>query len=626
MLQSLRNATKSWVMKAILIVLAGTFVVFFGNSFVGSGGSGGTGAIVEVGDVDYNAFEVNQAFSDTVQRAQSNPSLAGLTQEQAIQLGLLDRTINEMVTRTLVDLGAQDLGLVASDADASALVRQVPQFQNSAGRFDRIQFETFLRASNLSEQQYINQLRGDLLRSQLLGTINAGVTAPATMVERFYDYNAERRVAEFLTIDGAEVPPVGAPDEATLAGFYEANKASFETPEYRSGLLVSLTLDEFAREIGVGDDEIAAAYNDNAGQYVQEERRDVATAVFASQEEAQAAAERIRAGEDFATVVEEVTGAPPADLGPVTQDGAIVDEIGTAAFALAEPGLAGPFESPFGWNLANVRSIEPRTVQTLADVRDEIAHRIALDRARERIFDVLESFEDALAGGATLEEAAQQTGIPSRTVGPVAANGAEPGSEAPANPDRRMLATLFGTEPGVVSPVIERNTGGFFALRVDQVDEPRIPPLADIRDKVTAAWMADEQALAAEKIAGEIAEQARSSASLIAAAAKAGYTAQTSTPFDRIGNGAELPIEAVDLVFEAKVGDVVTSATTGGAVVARLVEIVAPPGESPERDRLKAAIAQSLSNDLQVQLTNALRREHPVEIDSAELQRLYAPQ
>lgn len=626
MLQALRNSSKSLVMKIILSLLALTFVLFFGNSFVGSGGSDGTGSIVEVGEISYNAYDVNQAFSRRIQQAQANPNLVGLTQEQAIQIGLLDQTISELVTRSLFDLGARDLGIVVSDADASMLVRQVPQFQNSAGRFDRIQFETFLRGNNLSEQQYIDQLRNDLIRNQLISTLNSGIIAPAFLIERFYNYNAERRIAEIVTIANAGVPPVEAPDETTLSGYYTANKSRFETPEYRTGVLVSLTLEDFAREIGVANADIAAAFAANRALYIEPERRNIASALLASKEIAEKAAARIQAGEDFTAVVTELTGSPPAEIGLVTRDGALVDEIGAAAFALAEPGIAGPFESPFGWNLAAVSGFEPRIERTLADVRDEISQEIALDRARERIFDVLEAFEDAMAGGSTLEEAARETGVSIASIGPVAANGTTPESDQPENPDGRVLATLFGSESGIPSAVVERNNGGFFALRVDRIDAPAIPPLADIRERVATAWTAEQQAAAAERIAGDIAEQARAGGSLVAAAAKAGYTATTTSSFDRVGQGAVVPIEAVDLIFEAKSGGIVNGATATGAVVARVAEIIAPPADAPERDQLRGAIIQSLSNDLQVQLATALRADHPVDVDTEGLQHLYNPQ
>ena len=80
------------------------------------------------------------------------------------------------------------------------------------------------------------------------------------------------------------------------------------------------------------------------------------------------------------------------------------------------------------------------------------------------------------------------------------------------------------------------------------------------------------------------------------------------------------------MVFEAKAGAIVNGAIGDGAVVAQLAEIIAPPADSLERNRLRGALAQGLSNDLQMQLAAALRAEHPVDVDSAELQKLYSPQ
>ena len=69
-----------------------------------------------------------------------------------------------------------------------------------------------------------------------------------------------------------------------------------------------------------------------------------------------------------------------------------------------------------------------------------------------------------------------------------------------------------------------------------------------------------------------------------------------------------------------------TELTAGGAIVAKLTDVVAPPADAAERERVSGAIAQSMVNDLQAQLANALRADYAVEIDNAELQRQYTTQ
>ena len=68
MLQSLRRSTSSWIMKAILGLLALTFVAFFGvgRGPGGHSGRGNVNAVVQVGGVDIGAQEISRAFNQEV--------------------------------------------------------------------------------------------------------------------------------------------------------------------------------------------------------------------------------------------------------------------------------------------------------------------------------------------------------------------------------------------------------------------------------------------------------------------------------------------------------------------------------------------------------------------------------
>ena len=78
--------------------------------------------------------------------------------------------------------------------------------------------------------------------------------------------------------------------------------------------------------------------------------------------EAQAALERLRAGEDFAVVAAEVSVGPSApnggDLGCVAADSLVVEFV-EGARAVGGAGLSVPVQSEFGWHLIEVRSFGP---------------------------------------------------------------------------------------------------------------------------------------------------------------------------------------------------------------------------------------------------------------------------
>ena len=100
MLEALRNASKSWVMKIILGALALTFVLFFGTDFGGGGGNSGGGSptsVLEVGDQNFTVHEVGREFNQEVQQV-SQQTGQRLDTQTAINIGLLDRTIARMAS------------------------------------------------------------------------------------------------------------------------------------------------------------------------------------------------------------------------------------------------------------------------------------------------------------------------------------------------------------------------------------------------------------------------------------------------------------------------------------------------------------------------------------------------
>src|SRR5690554_1461639 len=143
MLDALRRSAQSWVMKAILVVLALTFVIFFGSTDFGGGGRD-QGSAIEVGDISFSVREIGQEFNEQV-RDLSMRVGSRVDVQRAVQAGLLDETISQMVTRALFNQAASDLGVIASQEAAAAAIRGIPRFRNDEGRFDRQIFENFLR-------------------------------------------------------------------------------------------------------------------------------------------------------------------------------------------------------------------------------------------------------------------------------------------------------------------------------------------------------------------------------------------------------------------------------------------------------------------------------------------------
>ena len=130
------------------------------------------------------------------------------------------------------------------------------------------------------------------------------------------------------------------------------------------------------------EERLKALYDEKvAGIEPQEEVR-ARHILLETEEAAQAAAERAKAGEDFGELAKELSTGPsgPAggDLGYFTQD-RMVKEFADAAFALQPGEVSAPVQSQFGWHVIKVEDRREAPAPTMEEMEGELRNEIAQD-------------------------------------------------------------------------------------------------------------------------------------------------------------------------------------------------------------------------------------------------------
>ncbi len=625
-LVSLRKASSTWLFKGLLILLALTFAAFFG---VTGNPLQRVTALIEVGDEAVDATTLLRDFD----RSRSEMSqLFGrvLTVEESRNLGLLDETINVIATRTLFDVAARDLGLVVTDLQVAETIRGNPQFQSVTGRFDRLTFEGYLGSFGYSEGYYTEILRRDLVRAQFLDSLLGGTAAPDVLVDTLHRYRAERRVAEIIDVRADAMGNVGIPNEATIESYHKDHEPRFRAPEYRSFVVAYLTPALLADEISISEEEIQEEFELRRARYETAEQRTVRQAVFTSdrQADAQALIDAVRGGADFTAAVEAIEGVFADDLGTVARTDLLISELADAVFAATEGEIAGPVQSPFGWHVALVSQVVAGETKTIDDVRDTLSRELALRRANDAIFEVMEELDDALGGGERVEEAAASTGLRLARVPAISRTGEVP--DGNSLPDlaalSEILATAFASAEGTESQVIETGDGGFFVLRVDGRIEPALHPLEEVREDVVADWQNDERRRLAEAQATVLADRAKAGEDLSTIADKFALIALTTEPFTRSSAGAQGAVDGATAaaLFDQPLDGVVVQPTASGYQVAKLVDVrAATSGQEGVRANLSLDLAGAISSDLQAQLAEVLRQDYGITIDRVAIDHLF---
>lgn len=623
MLDYIRKRSTGIVVKILLGLLIISFAAWgIPNVFRGGGDSN---TVAWVGDLEIPPNQLSRELQMLAGRFQS---LTGerLNMDQLRAQGLVEGVLGGIVENTLFKLGADDLGVTVSDRLVSDAIRGNPTFTNILGEFDRTILSQFLQSLGLSEQGFIERIRDELEKAQLLGSIMAGGVAPKSLVEAVYRHRRERRIAEVLLIDDRDMTAIGEPDPGALAKFHADNAARFMAPEYRSLTAIRLVADRLADGIAVADEEIKEVFEMREGEFSQPERRQLQQILTADEETAWRIHEKLAEGRDFVEVGKEMAGTDTefVDIGLVSRD-EMLPELAEAAFSLLQDGFSQPLKTLLGWHVIRVTGIEPARKKTLEEVGGEIEDELAREKAIDSLYSLANRLEDELGGGATFEEAAARLDLELIRVDAVDRDGLDAKGNPVAGlpPEGAFLETVFATPEGTESILAEAGPDGYFIVRIDGVTEPALRPLETVADTVAEAWKANQRATAASDLAQTLFARVRGGDRPSAIAEETGLEISITSPFTRNGEGAEegLPPALIDAVFKIKIGEATMARGKGASYVARLKEVLEanPLTDEDGFKAVDAQITQSLHADLQAQLAGALRGRFPVSFNRRAL-------
>ncbi|WP_439514476.1 peptidyl-prolyl cis-trans isomerase [Oceanibaculum nanhaiense] len=627
MLQSIRTKTASWVVKILFALLVLSFAVWGVEDMFRGGNT--SNIVITVEDVEIPAQQVSERLQSEIATLRQRFGQT-ITTEQARQLGLLDTVIDSMANDAVFLAFARDRGIAVTDEMVREAIAGEPAFRGPDGSFSRDQFVAALRSVGMTEEGYVQTMRRELMRQNVINATLASASAPDVLVDRLYRHRNEKRVADLIFLANSAMQDVAQPTEAELAEFHKSNERRYLAPEYRSVSFVTLTAQSLAAETLIPDEELRREYEARAAGYATPETRDLSQMLFSDEEKAKQAATALAGGQDFAAVAQELAGMGPGDLTLAgVSKGDLVGGLGDAVFALPEGGVSEPLNSPFGWHLFRVDAIKPATTRSFEEVREQLRAEMAQESALDQLFEMANRLEDGLASGATLEETAQSLNAPLRKLENITRTGQTADGTAltdlPA--PERFLEAAFQTTRGEQSNTIEGQDGSFTVLRVDSVTEPAVKPFDSVRDQVKEDVLAERRAEAAKQKAEALADQVKGGTAIADAAGSAGLSSATTAPFTRDGQGLEnLPRSLASAAFRLDTGAVQVVGAQDGQYVMVLKEIrPADPAQAEEGalDQLRQSLSQGMGNDLYASLTAGLRQSYPVKIDQAVIDRFF---
>ena len=579
-------------------------------------------AVAEVGKTRIEQQEFSRALGREINRLSARLGQR-MDSQQAQAFGIVDQVVGQLVGRALIDQKAAELGLTVTEDLLKRRIVEDPAFQDDTGRFSRARFAQVMQFSNVGEQEYLESLRRDILRQQLVGAISETVPAPRALAEALFAYREEARSARVLRVPKDTITDVPEPDQAALEAFHEEFSSSFMAPEFRAVTFIHLRAEDLTAEIAISDSEVRDEFEARRDELRVPERRRLVQVVYDDEAAAGAAMDRLRGGANFETVVQQTTGEAPVELGLVELD-ELPGELAEAAFAPREGEVTEPVETALGWHVLKVEEVVPAEEPVFEDVRESLRQDMALAQAIDSLVSIANQLDDEIAAGRTLDEAGQALDLKVRRIEAIDREGLGlDGEGVPDLPLDDFISIIFDTAPGEDSLLTETSDGGYFILRVDSVTPAQLRPLEEVREEVVALWRDARQAEKAREIATALAERARNGESLEDIAKAENYALETSEPLTRFEADpvSGVPPSLVTKLFELKRGEFDTVLAPDGHVVFELVEIEAADASSQRTE--VTALSSSLSNSMRIEMLEQfmanLRDEYNVTINQTAI-------
>jgi peptidyl-prolyl cis-trans isomerase D len=616
MLQQMRKYARSWVASIFLGLLALSFGVWgIADIFRGTVDT----TVATIGEAAISQSEFQDAYQNML-RSQSARLGTQITPEQARSMGLGHDTLERLISRTAVDIEVARLGLTATDDAVTQQIRGIPAFAGPSGSFDHATFLRVIQRNGYTEQSFIAAVRSDTARDQLLKATSDGMQIPPGYARAFFAYLNQRRAVHYVIVPPTAAGTIAPPSDAQLQAYVKAHADRFSTPEYREFSYVAVTPADVMGDIKVTDKQLKNEYALRRDQYHVPEKRDVEQITFPDEKTAQSAAARIASGTSFEDVAK-VRGLKPSDiaLGEV-QKADLGTERGKAAFALALNGVSKPVKSTFGWVLMKVTKIVPGEDKTFDQVQDALRKEVMTKLALNKINEMVNALEDAMAGGDTLEEAAKKTGMKFVHVKSSDKAGmAQDGTKADVPANTNFMAQVFAADVGIAGDPFQTKDGSAYALKVDGDTPPKPKPLDQVRAQAQAEWLATRRKKALLDKAKALAAQATKDKSLAGIAKTLKTTVAQSPALERGRKSDLFPADLLNKIFAAAPGTAVFGQMEKGGsyIVARVTGILQPPPMStdPQYSRFKDQISNQIGEDIPTSLALAARKRQGVHVN-----------
>ena len=515
MLASFRRLSKSTVGTAIMALFLVAIIASFALADVkgilsGGGFGGGADSLVRVGSEKVSDRDITRAMDRRLSQArEQNPeaTYASIASD-------FDQLLSALVDAETLEAFADKFGFTLSKRLVDAQIANIPAAKGLNGQFSEQSYAAFLNQQRITDQEVRMIITNGLLQQLIIAPAVVNARAAVGMATPYASLLLEAREGEVAFVPLEAFRAGLNPTPAAIQAFYAANQRRYMVPEQRVLRIAKIGTEQVAG-VQPSDKEIADYYNTNRAQYAPKDTRTISQAVAPDQATANAIVQRLRSGQTFAAAAAPAGfTAQDIALGAQTREQfttVVGARIAGAAFSANEGAIVGPIQSENGWHVIKIDRIQREGGKTVAEARAEISAKLATDKRKAAMENIVNTVQDAIDAGGSFTEAAAAGKLAIVETPPITADGRSPANAGYNLPPELAPALKAGFELAENDePLIETlpNDAGYALVAPARVIAAAAAPLASIRDRVTQDWIGDQASQRAKQLAQTIAGKA----------------------------------------------------------------------------------------------------------------------
>ncbi len=522
MLNVLRKQAQSTLIQGLVLIIAIVFI-FWG---VGANMNNNRNSVATVNGEEISYQQYQRAYDQTVEKFRQQ--FGGQLPPGLLEgMGVKQQVIGQLVQAELLRQGGQSMGIVASDLVAQREIETMPAFQEN-GHFDLDRYKAVLSQNRMSTTAFEGGLKADLLTQRVLDEIGSFVLVPDSAVDNWLAFTGEELKLAYVAFDPVDFEDKVPVKDDELSAWFDKNKEKYRSePKVRLQYLY-FPYEADGRQVEVSDEELKARYEADSDTYRQPEQRHarhILIKVAESDSEAVRAEKKkqaqevlalARKGEDFATLAEKYSEGPTreagGDLGFFGR-GRMVPSFDEAVFSMKAGDISELVETPFGYHIIKLEEIRPAATRGFDQVKDNLAAAIRQERGKGLTFKRASTTYEEIMRAGSLDKYGREGKEEVITTDYFSRS--EPQAGIVADPG--FLDAAFGLNKGELSSLVEL-TDGYAIVFVNDIQEPALPQLADVREQVVADYTKEKAVDLAVEAAGKLLAASRDKGSIKEAA------------------------------------------------------------------------------------------------------------